>query len=59
MIKIHRNLYDAQENGKEVKIEKHEVKSEKTGIIPTNSVAPEEPKPVKAKKKKKAKKEEV
>lgn len=61
MIKIHRNLYNAQEKGKEVKIEKHEVKSEKTDLIPTNSIAQESeaPKPVKAKKKKKAKKEEV
>lgn len=62
MIKIHRNLYDAQENGKEVKIKKHEVKSEKTDLIQNHSVAQESeaPKPVKkAKKKKKGKKEEV
>lgn len=53
MIKIHRNLYDARENGNE---------AAKTDLIPTNSIAQESeaPKPVKkAKKKKKSKKEEV
>lgn len=62
MFKVHRNLYDAQENGKEVKIETHEVKSEPKIVETVRTVAQESEaeKPVKSgKKRKKAKKEEV
>jgi len=63
MFKVHRNLYDAQENGKEVKIETHEVKSEPKIVETVRAVAQESEaeKPVKSggKKRKKAKKEEV
>ena len=61
MIRVHRNLYDAQEKGKEEKIETHEVEPKQTVVEPARSVQESEAeKPVKGgKKRKKAKKEEV
>lgn len=58
MYKVHRNLYDAQQSGKEVKIETHEVKHESESVATEESVATSETEePVK--KRKKARKEEV
>ncbi len=64
MLKIHRNLYDAEQNvNAPVKTETHEVKSEQGAVEQTEAVSPESEakKAVKEKprKKKKAKKEEV
>ncbi len=58
MFKVHRNLYDAQPKGMEVKIETHEVKHESEAVATEEPVATSETEePVK--KRKKARKEEV
>lgn len=64
MFKVHRNLYDAQEKGNEVKIETHEVEPEsapvQTGQDDGAQEQEEQEGTVKeCKKRKKAKKEEV
>ena len=62
MFKVHRNLYDAQPKGMEVKIETHEVKSEIEAVATEEPVATSETEdPVKKRKKarKEAREEEV
>lgn len=64
MLKIHRNLYDAEQNANApAKKETHEVKSEQKAVVQTEAISPgtevEKPVKEKTKKRKKAKKEEV
>lgn len=62
MLRIHRNLYDAEQSANApVKTETHEVKPEKTDVVPVVAPESETTKLVKekTKKRKKAKKEEV